>query len=112
MNTNKLREWAENHSIESKTIEGFWDNLSSYKYEQEKEFREIFGDDFDKVHLRVIMDSLALFIDKWNKDSYHSYGFDYIVSYLPIVYKGEQVGEYKMLFNLKGDSFYDYFVTH
>ncbi|MFC4322022.1 hypothetical protein [Litchfieldia salsa] len=37
MNTNELRKWAEERSIESKTIEGFWDNFHSYKNEQERE---------------------------------------------------------------------------
>ncbi|MFD2803636.1 hypothetical protein ACFSYB_01830 [Litchfieldia salsa] len=58
------------------------------------------------------MDTLALFIDDWNKNSYHSYGFDYVVSHLPIVYKDEKVGEYKVLFNLDGEIFNDYFIIY
>ncbi len=112
MNTSELRKWAEGHSIESKTIEGFWYNFSAYKNEQEEEFLELFGVDFGKNQLRVTTDSLALFIDDWNRDSYHSYGFDYVVCILSIVYKDEKVGEYKVLFSLDGNAFDDYFIIY
>jgi hypothetical protein len=51
------------------------------------------------------MDSIALFIDVWNKEPHMAYGFDYISSYIPIIYKGQYVGKYKALFKLNGEFF-------
>jgi len=38
------------------------------------------------------------------------YGFDYVTSYVSIVYKDNKIGVYKMLFNLNGESFDDFFI--
>ena len=56
------------------------------------------------------MDGLGLFIDAWNKNAYMQYGFDYVTSYVPIVYKDNKIGVYKMLFNLNGECFDDFFI--
>lgn len=50
MDTNELRKWAENHSIESNTIKGFWVMFNNYKEEKKGEFLEVFGKDWDKSH--------------------------------------------------------------
>ncbi|MCH7324055.1 hypothetical protein LZ480_19530 [Solibacillus sp. MA9] len=110
MNTNELRKWAENHSIESNTIKGFWEMFNNYKEEQKEEFLEVFGADLDKGQLIIKMNRLGLFIDAWNKDAFMQYGFDYVTTYIPIIYKDNQIGEYKMLFNLDGICFDDYFI--
>ncbi|MFF3025419.1 hypothetical protein ACFVRR_22710 [Gottfriedia sp. NPDC057948] len=110
MDTNALRKWAEKHSIESYTIESFWEVFENYQQEQNDEFLEVFGEDFDKEHLIINMDGLGLFIDAWNKNAYMQYGFDYVTSYVPIVYKDNKIGVYKMLFNLNGECFDDFFI--
>ncbi|MFJ7826655.1 hypothetical protein [Psychrobacillus sp. NPDC096623] len=110
MDTNKLRKWAENYSIESNTIKGFWVMFNKYKEEQKEEFLEVFGKDFDKSQLSIVMNRLGLFIDAWNKDAHMQYGFDYVTSYIPIIYLDNHIGEYKMLFNLDGECFDDYFI--
>jgi len=41
LDTNELRKWAEKHSIESYTIENFWEMFESYQKEQNDEFLEV-----------------------------------------------------------------------
>lgn len=112
MDTNELRKWAEKHSIERDTIESFWEMFKNYQMEQNDEFIEVFGEDYDKEQLSINLDGLGLFIDAWNKNAYMQYGFDYVTSYISIVYKEDKIGEYKMLFNLNGECFDDFFIIY
>lgn len=110
---NELRQWAIKNDIEKKSIAGFCFCFNNYIEECPEEFRQVFGDDFDVELLTVEMKSVALFIDKWDETKmyeYISYGFDYVVSYIPIVYKNRNLGIYKMLYSLEGQSFDDFFV--
>lgn len=43
MNIEELREWAEKHSIERKTVETFEGFLINYENDNPKEFDEVFG---------------------------------------------------------------------
>lgn len=109
----ELRQWAVKNDIEKTSIAGFWYCFNNYKQEDPEEFRQVFGDDFNAEILSVEMKSVALFIDKWDETKeyeYISYGFDYVVSYIPIVYKDQKLGIYKMLYTLEGQSFDDFFV--
>ncbi|MEB2299887.1 hypothetical protein LAV72_09670 [Lysinibacillus xylanilyticus] len=112
LNINALREWSEKHSVEKRTIKWFWRNLTSYEQEEKEEFLEVFGEDFNKLNLKIALNKIALYIDEWNKDSDSSYGYDYVISYVPIVYNGEKIGEYRLLFTLDGESFDDFFVIY
>lgn len=109
-----LRQWAVKKDIEKTTIAGFWFCFNNYIQEDNQgEFRQVFGDDFDAELLTVEMKSVALFIDTWDETKVsegYSYGFDYVVSYIPIVYKNKKIGIYKMLYTLEGQSFDDFFV--
>lgn len=111
MDTIELRKWAETHSIESRTVQSFWENFNGYKEEQEDEFIKNFGKDFDENKLDINMDKIALFIDAWSGNTSTQYGFDYVISYIPIYYDDEQLGEFRMYFNLDGKHFDDFFVT-
>ncbi|GAB1529871.1 hypothetical protein YSY22_12930 [Brevibacillus formosus] len=54
-----------------------------------------------------------MFIDRWDENMTYegiSYGFDYVASYIPIVFKNKKLGWYKLLFNLDGEIFDDFFV--
>ena len=53
------------------------------------------------------MDSVGLFIGAWNKDSYIQFEYDYIISYLSVIYKEDELGTYKMKFNLNDGEIYD-----
>jgi hypothetical protein len=106
MNTNELRKWAEKHDIEKKTIDGFWQYINSYEKEEDEPF---FHSDVDKSQLVINLNGVGLFIDAWNKDSYFQYGFDFIISYLPVIYQEEELGTYKLYFTLDGEIFDDRF---
>ncbi len=99
--------------IEKKSIDGFWFCFNNYKKEEQQEFREVFGDDFDKSQLKIQLKNVALFLDEWDvAKNYNaiSYGFDYVVTYIPIEYKNKKLGVYRMLFQLNGESFDEFFI--
>lgn len=106
MNTNELRVWAETHDVEMKTIENFWNVFNSYEEEEGEPF---FDGDIDKNQLELSLNNVALFIDAWSKDSYTQYGFDFIISYLRVIHKDEDLGTYKLYFKLDGEIFDDRF---
>jgi hypothetical protein len=106
MNTNELRAWAEKHNVEKKTIDCFWEAINSYEKQENEPFFEA---DVDKSQLVLNINGVGLFIDAWNKDSYFQYGFDYIISYLPVIYNEEHLGDYKLFFKLDGEIFDDKF---
>ncbi|SFF17458.1 hypothetical protein SAMN04487969_116110 [Paenibacillus algorifonticola] len=110
---NELKQWAIKYDIEKISLASFWLSFNNYIEEDSSEFREVFGDDFDHAFLTVNMESVALFLDKWNETKDNellSYGFDYVVSYIPIVYKTKKIGLYKLLFTLEGEVFDDFFI--
>lgn len=106
MNTNELRVWAEMHNIEKETIDGFWYYIKSFEEEEGEPF---FEGNIDKDKLELTLNGVGLFIDAWSKDSYFQFGFDYVISYLPVIYKGQNLGTYKMFFKLDGEIFDDTF---
>jgi hypothetical protein len=106
MDTKDIRQWAETFDVERKTIEGFWYYINSYEDEEGQPF---FEGDIDKNQLELTLNSVGLFIDAWSKNSYMQYGFDYIISYLPVIHKEDNLGTYKMFFKLNGEIFDDTF---
>lgn len=110
---NELKQWAIQYDIEKTTLASFWICFNNYIEEEPIEFHEVFGDDFDNIFLTVKMESVALFLDKWDETTDNeliSYGFDYAVSYIPIVYRAKKIGLYKLLFTLEGEAFDDFFI--
>lgn len=106
MDTVKLREWAIKHDVEKKTIDGFWYYVNTYEEEEGESF---FDGEINKTELELTINNIGLFIDAWSKDSYIQYGFDYIISYLPVIHKEKNLGTYKMFFMLDGESYDDSF---
>ncbi|MFC5471268.1 hypothetical protein ACFPPD_21495 [Cohnella suwonensis] len=109
---NELRQWALENKIEKKSIDGFWFCFNNYKIDNHEEFREVFGENFDETQLKIQLKNVALFIDEWDAAKEYdavSYGFDYAISYIPIEYKNNKLGVYRMLFRLNGESFDDFF---
>jgi hypothetical protein len=104
VDTNELREWAKKHDIEKKTIDGFWYYVNTFEEEEGEPF---FDAKIDKTKLELTLNNVGLFIDAWSKDSYFQYSFDYIISYLPVIHKEENLGTYKMCFKLDGEIFDD-----
>ncbi|KMY49999.1 hypothetical protein [Peribacillus loiseleuriae] len=100
MDTKQLRKWAEKYDVEKKTIEGFWYYINSFEKEEGEPF---FDGNIDKSQLNLTLNNIGLFIDAWSKDSYRQYGYDYIISYLPVIHKEDHLGTYKMFFNLNGE---------
>jgi hypothetical protein len=96
LDTKDIRQWEETFDVERKTNEGLWYYINSY---EEEEGQPFFEGDIDKNQLELNLNSVGLFIDTWSENSYMQYGFDYIISYLPIIHKEDNLGTYKMFFN-------------
>lgn len=66
-----------------------------------------------KNQLKIQLKDVTLFIDEWDAEKIYdsvTYGFDYVVSYIPIEYRNKKLGVYRMIFNLSGESFDEFFV--
>ncbi|MED1801813.1 hypothetical protein [Brevibacillus porteri] len=110
MNTGFLKQWCLEHDVETRSINAFWYCFRNYRIEDSEEFKSVFGVDFKEDDLTVSLKEVALFIDQWDENSTYaaiSHGFDYVVSYIPIVFKGKKLGWYKLFFTLEGETFDD-----
>ncbi|MGG4499043.1 hypothetical protein [Brevibacillus reuszeri] len=113
MNSGFLKQWCLTHEVETRSINSFWNGFRNYQSEVTEEFNSVFGVDFKTEDLTISLKEVALFIDRWDENITYediSYGFDYVASYIPIVYKNKKLGWYKLLFNLDGEIFDDFFV--
>jgi len=111
MNSGFLKEWCLKHEVEIRSIKSFWKCFRNFQSDDIEGFKSLFGDDFRPEDLNISLKEVALFIDRWDESSNYeaiSYGFDYVVSYIPIVFKGKKLGWYKLLFNLDGETFDDF----
>ncbi|WP_409368959.1 hypothetical protein [Lysinibacillus sp. 38-6] len=104
MDTEQLRKWAEKYKVEKQIIEGFWYYINSFEKEEGEPF---FDGNIDKSQLKLSLDSIGLFIGAWSKDSYNQYEYDYIISYLSVIHNEDELGTYKMRFNLNDGEIVD-----
>ncbi|WP_429843377.1 hypothetical protein [Brevibacillus sp. FIR094] len=113
MNSGFLKQWCLEHDVETRSINAFWYCFRNYQCEDTEEFKSVFGEEFKEEDLTVALKEVALLIDRWDNDATYtaiSYGFDYVVSYVPIVFKEKKLGWYRLLFNLEGEIFDDFFI--
>lgn len=103
MNTCELREWTKKNNIEKRTIEGFWIYFNNFLNEETELFYTQFGK-VDKNLIEVKITKVALTIVNWPDDSAN----DCIITYADINHKGQNVAEYKLVFNLLGEIIDDY----
>lgn len=106
MNTNELISWAKDKKVEERSIEGFWRTFESYRIECTKEFERYFGI-FDKNKLEIKLKRISLDVGDWPRCNYN-----HVVSYLPIIYMGKELGKYNVLFKLSGETYDDYLVIY
>ena len=103
-----LLEFIEKFNIINRSMETFWEIFENYKTDPDykEEFDEIFGE-FDEKSFTVSMKEISYNLHSVSEDSY-----EYINLYIQMVYKGEQIGRYKPIFDMKGEWEDDYFVTY
>ncbi|MGG1444910.1 hypothetical protein ABE354_23240 [Brevibacillus laterosporus] len=113
MNSGFLKQWCLKHDVETRSINGFWRCFRNFQSEDAIGLKSLFGDNYKPENLTVALKEVALYIDKWDENATYeaiSYGFDYVVSYIPIVFNDKKFGWYKLFFTLDGESFDDYLV--
>lgn len=111
MNSGFLKQWCLEHDVEARSINGFWYYFRNFQIADEEGFHSLFGNDFMPEDLTISLKEVALFIDQWDENSTYaaiSHGFDYVVSYIPIVFKGKKLGWYILFFTLEGETFDDF----
>jgi hypothetical protein len=103
--TDALRNLAREKNLTKRTIDCFWRTFSSYKVEEEEEYKRIFGDDDDSLvclnHARI-----SLRIDQ---DGYGYRGRDsarVVVSY-DIWFDEKYIGGYHTVFSFDGEEILD-----
>ena len=106
MNIVEIKEWIIQHDVEKRTIESFWNNLKSYRIEQEEEFEQFFGE-FDETEVQANISQIALMLG-----NYPDFDSNHIISYVPIIYKGSSIGLYRLYFELDGTTSDDYFTLY
>ncbi|WP_411349716.1 hypothetical protein [Paenibacillus sp. WLX2291] len=106
MNTDELKDWILRHEIEKRTIECFWLNFRCYETEEQEECKHFFGS-FDEAELQVKISQIALMLGNYPK-----FDYNHIVSYIPIIYKGKNIGLYRLYFEYSGAISDDYFTLY
>lgn len=106
MYVKELKEWVIKNKIEERTLIGFWKNIKEYRYDSPQEFIDNFTN-YNEEKLTVQIESVSLKLGNWPKCDYNC-----IISTIPIIYNGKEIGYYDLLFNLDGEIFDDYFVIY
>ncbi|MEW4368306.1 hypothetical protein [Paenibacillus kandeliae] len=103
MPIDEFKQWITEQEIEIRTLQGFWLNLKNYQREDPDEFSHFFGD-FSRDNLDVKITQIALMLG-----NYPEYNYNHVISYVPIIYNGQRIGLYRLLFTLDGQIDDDYF---
>jgi hypothetical protein len=97
MDIEKLKEKIEQFNIPDRAINAFWLTLNKYKNESFEEYSKYFiNDDIKKIE--VYISSISLKLGNWPECNYN-----HLVTCLPILYNGCNIGEYVIMFSLDGE---------
>ncbi len=96
MDTKELRRWIIDNNVEERTIKGFWYYLKTYQIEEpdDKLFK-----DYDLNLLNIKLEKVALIVN-----FYFDNDVEYVTAYLTINYFDEEIGMYKYIFTLNGET--------
>ncbi|MFD0961552.1 hypothetical protein [Paenibacillus chungangensis] len=95
MNTTSLIEWSEANNIIDRTEQGFINYLENWKKENRSDFFDTFKGKSNLKLLKTELNSIQLT---------HISGYDdFIYCNLRILYLGESIGDYRMIFTLEGN---------
>ena len=110
MDSNYLKKWVIEQNVWQRTIDGFWYCFNNYKIEEPEEYEQHFHN-FNNDLLTLCKSQVALKINIWdNPEDEYNENLEYVEAFLDLIYKGENIGYYSLLFNFVGETFDDYFV--
>lgn len=95
MNTRSLMEWAQTNNIIERTEKGFKNYLKNWKNEERSDFFDTFKGKSNLKVLKTELRSIQL--------TYVSGYADFVYCNLKIVYLGNDIGDYRMVFTLDGE---------
>ncbi|SHH36909.1 hypothetical protein [Tepidibacter thalassicus] len=101
-----LRKFAKQHKIEKEIVNRFWKCFENYQNSKKEEFLEFFPN-YKKNLINVGLYRLALQINEWP-----DIGNENIIAYSPITFNGNEVGMYKLIYDLSGEIIDDVFVIY
>lgn len=95
MNTTSLLEWSQTNNIIERAEQGFKDYLDKWKKEDRSEFFDTFNGKSNLKLLKTELHSIQLT---------HVNGYsDFVYCNLRILYLGQDIGSYRMVFTLEGE---------
>jgi len=94
--TVELKNWITINRVEEKVKESFEECFQSYRIASPDEFSSYFGE-FEASLLEIKMQKICLNINDWRESEEEQ-----IVAFAPIIYKEEELGIYKLFFDLDG----------
>jgi hypothetical protein len=103
LDINHFKAWIEFHGVVPKTIQGWWDSLECFKAENPHDFIDCFGGDYNPEWMVVEFIKVGVYISEWLITNNQ-----YVACYVSIKYKGNDHGQYKLIFDIFGNIVDDY----
>lgn len=101
----QLAEWAAYHRVEERSIADFWHCVRGYQVANREECLRHFGENpLDEGQFTVAVSDLSVTCNTWPPR-----GQGYITVYIPIIYKGRNMGLYRSIYTPNGEDEDDYF---
>lgn len=102
-----LPQWVEEHRVVNRTIETFWLCVEGYQRENAAECLRVFGEEtLDPMEFTVTVTKVSVTANDWP-----TCGYAYVTAFVPIVYRGRDMGMYRAVFTLDGEDEDDYFTV-
>ncbi|TVX93799.1 hypothetical protein [Paenibacillus agilis] len=110
MNSNELKEWANNNDIKKQVVDCFWKCLENYMNEDPSEFEEYFKE-YNSELIELVYYKLSMSIRNWDTfETDYNENCEFIEVIIKIQYNNKYIGYYKLLYNFGGEIFDDYLV--
>lgn len=96
-----LKGFVVEHRLEERSIEGFY--MCVREYQTTSECQELLGE-LEEDQFSVTVSKVSLTLAEWP-----TCGYQYVTVYIPVIYKGREIGMYRAIFNVAGMYEDDYF---
>lgn len=98
MKFEELYEWTCRHNVKEKTENGFLEVINNLMKDSPYKITRTFGENFNYKLLNITFFKVALTIRVDLEPN-----LEYIASYANIIYDNNDMGIYKLIFNIEGD---------
>lgn len=107
MDSNALLDWEKRHHAVSRALEGFWSYFNAWKKENRDRYIELFAGKLDNDFIATQVTSISL-MHRFDCDPEYA-----VVScQISIFYLDQEIGHYRMDFQLNGETENDFLHFH